>query len=90
MDNRSPRHDQNLLDIFPNLEYIAKLYALEGCKRKSASFSSLELAQYVDKQYYESIAEVRDALVLQLNLKRLISVYSFNQYLLQDRIVRKK
>ena len=38
---------------------MAKSYALEACQMKSASFTSLELAQYLDKQYYDLTGEVR-------------------------------
>ena len=57
-DNRGGKHGLSCFDIYPELENVAKLYALESCKRKSASFNALELAQYLDKQYYESTGEV--------------------------------
>ena len=57
-DNRGGKHGLSFFDIYPELENKAKLYALESCKRKSASFNALELAQYLDKQYYESTGEV--------------------------------
>lgn len=63
-DNRGGKRVQSFFDIFPELENLAKFYALEGCGRKSASFTSLELAQYLDKQYYELTGEVRkDSLI---------------------------
>jgi hypothetical protein len=62
-DNRGGKRGQSFFDIFPELENMAKLYALEGCKRKSASFTSLELAQYIDKQYYELTGEVRKTFI---------------------------
>ena len=52
-DNRGGKHGVSFFDIYPELENMAKLYALESCKRKSASFNALELAQYLNKQYYE-------------------------------------
>lgn len=58
-DNRGGQRTGSIFDAFPELENMAKLYALEGCQRKSASFTSLELAQYLDKQYYEFTGEVR-------------------------------
>ena len=57
-DNRGGKHGLSFFDIYPELENMAKLYALESCKGKSASFNVLELAQYLDKQYYESTEEV--------------------------------
>jgi hypothetical protein len=59
VDNRGGKHGECFYDMYPELESMAKLYALEGCKRKSASFTCLELAQYVDDQYYELTGEVR-------------------------------
>ena len=56
-DNRDGKHGLSFFDIYPELENMAKLYALESCKRKSASFNALDLAQYLDKQYYESAGE---------------------------------
>ena len=57
-DNRGGKHGLSFFDIYPELENKAKLYALESCKRKSASFNALKLAQYLDKKYYESTGEV--------------------------------
>ena len=53
------QREPSFYDVFPELENMAKLYALEACQMKSASFTSLELAQYLDKQYYDLTGEVR-------------------------------
>ncbi|CAF2033192.1 unnamed protein product [Rotaria magnacalcarata] len=52
-DGRDGQREQEFFGVFPELENMAKLYAFEGCQRKSASLTSLELALYVDKQYYD-------------------------------------
>jgi hypothetical protein len=44
-------------EMFPELEQEAKIYAIEGGTRKDASFSCLELAQFVDKRFKELYAE---------------------------------
>ena len=62
--NRGGKHGVGFFDIYPELENMAKLYALESCKRKSASFNALELAQYLNKQYYELTGEVSSNLLL--------------------------
>lgn len=58
-DRRGGKHGQSLFDVYPELENMGKLYALEGCKRKTASFTVRELAQYIDKEYYKLTGEVR-------------------------------
>ncbi|CAF3692205.1 unnamed protein product [Rotaria socialis] len=58
-DGRGGKREPGFFDVFPELENMAKLYALEGCQRKAASFTSLELAQYVDKQYYDFTGEAK-------------------------------
>jgi hypothetical protein len=60
-DNRGGKHGEGFFDIYPELENLAKLYAVEACKRKSASFTCSELAEYLDDQYYELTGEVRIA-----------------------------
>ncbi|CAF1406848.1 unnamed protein product [Adineta steineri] len=59
-ENRAGKHDQSFFDIYPELEIVAKLYALNACKRKSASFTCSELAEYVNDQYYELTGEVKN------------------------------
>ncbi|CAF2835325.1 unnamed protein product [Rotaria sp. Silwood2] len=68
-DNRGSKRGQSFFDTFPELENMAKLYTLEGCTRKSASFTSLELAQYLNEQYYELTGEVRKAVFCGLTWK---------------------
>ncbi|CAF4578463.1 unnamed protein product [Rotaria socialis] len=58
-DGGGGKREPGFFDVFPELENMAKLYALEGCQRKAASFTSLELAQYVDKQYYDFTGETK-------------------------------
>ncbi len=60
-DNRGGKHSESFFDIYPELESLAKLYAVEACKRKAASFTCSELAEYLDDQYYEVTGEVRFA-----------------------------
>ena len=77
-DNRGGKRGQSFYDSFPEPENAAKLYALEGYKRKSASFTAMELAQYSDKQYYELTGEVRKAIFSRLGLESLSSVDSLS------------
>jgi hypothetical protein len=73
-DNRGGKKTESFFDVFPEMEAMGKLFALEGCQRKAASFTSLELAQYLDKQYYELTGEVRKVVFLGSIFKRLMSV----------------
>ena len=52
-DNRGGKHGLSFFDIYPELENVAKLYVLEFCERKSTSFNAVELAQYLNRQYYK-------------------------------------
>jgi hypothetical protein len=58
-DHRGGKREDSFFDTFPELETKMKLYAIEGATRKNASFSSLELARYLDDQYYALTGEVR-------------------------------
>ncbi|CAF1686736.1 unnamed protein product [Adineta ricciae] len=59
-DHRGGKHTESFFDIYPELESLAKLYAVEACKRKAASFTCWELAKYLDDQYYEVTEEVKN------------------------------
>ena len=63
-DDRVGKRGQSFYDTFPE----------QGCKRKSASFTTMELAQYLDKQYYELTGEVRKAILSRLSLESLMSL----------------
>ena len=58
-ENRGGKRGDSFFDTFPELEIEMKLYAIEGATRKNASFTSLELAGYLDDLYYELTGEVR-------------------------------
>ncbi|CAF1240634.1 unnamed protein product [Adineta ricciae] len=59
-DNRGGKHSESFFDIYPELESLAKLYAIKACKRKAASFTCTELAEYLDDQYYKVTGEVKN------------------------------
>ncbi|CAF1387574.1 unnamed protein product [Adineta ricciae] len=56
-DNRGGKHDVSFYDIYLELENLVKLYALDACKRKAASFTSSELSGYLDEQYYDLVGQ---------------------------------
>ncbi|CAF1533004.1 unnamed protein product [Adineta ricciae] len=60
-DNRGGKHEESFYDTYPELENLAKLYALNGCKRKLASFTCSELDSGVDDEYYKLTGETKTA-----------------------------
>ncbi|CAF1519367.1 unnamed protein product [Rotaria sordida] len=56
---RGGKRFDSFFDIFPELENQMKLFAIQGCQRKDASFTSLEMAQYLDQQYYKLTGQVK-------------------------------
>jgi hypothetical protein len=52
-DERGGKKGDSFFDIYPELEIAAKLFVAEACSRKSADFKALDLANYIDSQYYE-------------------------------------
>ena len=51
--------------MFPELETEAKVFAFESCSQKSADFTTLDLANFIDTKFYEitQTAKVTDVLV---------------------------
>ena len=74
-NNRGGKRSQSFYDTFSEMENAAKLYALESCKRKSASFTAMKLAEYLDRQYYELMGEVRKVIFSRLSLESLTSLH---------------
>ena len=52
-DKRGGRRGDSFYDIYPELEEEARAFAVIQCNQKAASFTAYELAQFIDKQYYE-------------------------------------
>ena len=52
-DNRGGRRGDSFYDIYPELEEEARAFAVIQCNQKAASFTAYELAQFIDKRYYE-------------------------------------
>ena len=45
--------------MYPEIGTEAKIYAINSCKQKSASFSVGDLAKFVDNKFYELTGEVK-------------------------------
>ena len=64
-DRRGGKHSDGFYDLFPELETEAKAFVIESCSRKSADFSAVDLAKYLDKRFYEitQTSKINDVLV---------------------------
>ena len=63
-EGRGGKHCDSFYDIFPELETEAKAFAIECCSRKSADFTAVDLANFVDKKFYELIQTTKASTVL--------------------------
>ena len=48
-DGRGGKHNDGFCDLFLELEIEAKAFVIESCSKKSAYFSAVDLARYLDK-----------------------------------------
>ncbi|CAF4141033.1 unnamed protein product, partial [Rotaria sp. Silwood2] len=64
-DGRDGKHSDGFYDLFPELETEAKVFVIESCSKKSADFSAIDLAKYLDKRFYEltQASKINDTLV---------------------------
>lgn len=52
-ENRGGKHNAEFYDYFPEIENDAKQFTLERCSQKSADFTAVDLANFIDAKYYE-------------------------------------
>ena len=52
VDGRGGKQATSFYDLYPELEELARVFAVEGCSRKESNFTVKELAEYIDEQYY--------------------------------------
>ena len=64
-DGRSVKHNDGFYDLFPKLEIEAKAFVIGSCSKKSAAFSADDLANYLDKRFYEltQTSKINDTIV---------------------------
>jgi hypothetical protein len=64
-DGRGGKHNDGFYDLFPELEIQAKAFAVEACSKKSANFTAVDLATYLDEKFYEitQTSKINDSLV---------------------------
>ena len=70
---RGGKHCSSFYDMFPDLETEAKVFAFESCSQKSADFTTLDLANFIDTKFYEitQTVKVTDVLVRSVESCRL-------------------
>lgn len=52
-DLRGGKQTDSFYDMFPDIEADAKAFVIQACSQKSGEFKALDLAQFIDKTYYE-------------------------------------
>lgn len=50
-ENRGGKHTSSFYDYFPELETEAKLFAHQHCAQKSAAFTAIDLAKFIDQKF---------------------------------------
>jgi hypothetical protein len=53
-ENDGGRQVVQFYDYFPDVEDAARQYNLERCSQKSADFTVIDLANFIDQKYYET------------------------------------
>jgi hypothetical protein len=62
-ENRGGKHIAEFFDYFPGIEDSAKQFTLEQCSRMSAVFTAIDLANFIDKEFYSTINAVKGELL---------------------------
>ena len=70
---RGGKHCESLFDVFPELETEAKAFMFDSCSRKTADFTAIDMANFIDKKFYEVTQTVKttDCLVHSVGSCRL-------------------
>lgn len=53
IDGRGGKRGDSFYDVYPELETEAKAFAVLQCEQKASSFTTYDLAHFIDKRYYE-------------------------------------
>ncbi|CAF4846691.1 unnamed protein product [Rotaria magnacalcarata] len=59
-ENRGGKYTPDFYDFFPEIEDAAKKYTLERCSEKSKSFAIMDLAKFIDEQFYEVTNQIKE------------------------------
>ncbi|CAF4606386.1 unnamed protein product [Rotaria sp. Silwood2] len=60
-DNRGGKRGEEFYDTFPEIELAAKSFSIERCANKSADFTAMDLAIFVDQKYHELTNTIKDS-----------------------------
>lgn len=52
-DNRGGKLSESFYDIFPDIEFEAKLFATNECKKKTSNFTAADLRNFIDSKFYD-------------------------------------
>ena len=52
-ENRGGKRASAFYDVFPEIELQGKVYAVNECRKKSADFSAIHLAEFIDGAFYQ-------------------------------------
>ncbi len=58
-EKRGGKHIAEFYDYFPEIEAAAKHFTLEQCSRKSAAFTAIDLANFIDHEFYSTTDAVK-------------------------------
>jgi hypothetical protein len=72
-DGRGGKHKDGFYDVYPDLEIEAKAFVVAACSQKSNSFVVSDLANFVDKRFYEinNLVKTDNALIRSVESCRL-------------------
>jgi hypothetical protein len=70
---RGGKHSSSLFDLFPELKIETKVYKIDSCSRKAADFTAVDLANSIDKKFYEitQTVKISDGLTYSMTSCRL-------------------
>ncbi|CAM4866046.1 unnamed protein product [Rotaria socialis] len=72
-EGRGGKHYESFFDVFTELKKAAKAFAIESYSRKSADFTAVDLANFIDTTFYEltQTSKLNDTLVRSIESCRL-------------------
>jgi hypothetical protein len=62
-ENRGGKHIAEFFDYFPDIEVSAKQFTFEQCSRKTAAFTAIDLANFIDQEFYTITNAVKGELL---------------------------
>ncbi|CAF1687084.1 unnamed protein product, partial [Adineta ricciae] len=60
-ENRGGKHMAEFYDYFPDLEDAAREFTIRRCSEKAADFTAIDLANFIDKEYYLTTNTSKDS-----------------------------